>query len=63
MGILESIFNGLVGAAALLVWGIILIVVIAVIILLLVKFRNRLQKNSLKSKLVSIILKTLKKFK
>ncbi|MGP8024923.1 MAG: hypothetical protein ACLPHE_12985 [Methanobacterium sp.] len=46
MGILQSIFNGLVGAAALLVWGIILIIVIAVIILLLVKFRNRLQKKS-----------------
>ena len=46
MVILLSIFNGLVGAAALLVWGIILIIVIAVIILLLVKFRNRLQKKS-----------------
>ncbi len=46
MGILQSIVNGLFGAAALVIWGIILIIVITVIILLLVRFRNRLQKKS-----------------
>jgi hypothetical protein len=46
MDILGTIFNGIVGIAAVLIWIVIIIIVFAVIVLGIVKLRNRLQKKS-----------------
>ncbi len=45
MGILETIFNGIFGLAAVLIWIIILIIVIGFAVYGIVLLRKRLQKS------------------